>query len=185
MPWFIAVALLVVPLIEIYVIVQVGQAIGGWWTLLLLIAESALGAWLVKREGKRAWRALKAALESGKMPGRELADGALLLIGGTLLLTPGFVTDVFGFFCVLPFTRPIARRLLAAFVTNRMMLTIGTPVNGFDRSAYRPRPRGGKPKPPGEPRTVVVDGEVVGDGGTPAPPPQDQPRIEPGPDTES
>ena len=158
MPWFIAVALLVVPLIEIYVIVQVGQAIGGWWTLLLLIAESALGAWLVKHEGKRAWRALKTALETGRMPSRELADGALVLIGGTLLLTPGFVTDVFGFFFVLPFTRGLARRALSAFVTKRLMLSIGTPVNGFNTKAYNPRKPKGSSRPP---RTVVVDGEVV------------------------
>src|SRR5215475_8231818 len=119
MPWFIAVALLVVPLVEIYVIVQIGQVIGAWWTILLLVVESALGAWLVKREGRRAWRALNTALQTGQMPGKELADGALLLIGGTLLLTPGFVTDVFGFFFVLPFTRPLARRMLSAYVAYR------------------------------------------------------------------
>jgi UPF0716 protein FxsA len=162
MPWFIAVALLVVPLIEIYVIVQVGQAIGAWWTILLLVVESALGAWLVKREGKRAWRALRKALETGKMPSRELADAALLLIGGTLLLTPGFVTDVFGFFFVLPFTRGLARKALTAFVTNRLMLSIGTPVNGFNAKAYRPgRPKGPEKGSEDPPRTVVVEGEVL------------------------
>jgi UPF0716 protein FxsA len=161
MPWFIAVALLVVPLIEIYVIVQIGQAIGPWWTILLLIVESALGAWLIKHEGRRAWRALNTALQTGQMPGRELADAALLLIGGTLLLTPGFVTDVFGFFFVLPFTRPLARRGLSAFVNRRLMLSIGTPVQGFSR---RPPKASRKPdgKPGDEPpRTVIVDGEVV------------------------
>jgi UPF0716 protein FxsA len=163
MPWFIAVALLVVPLIEIYVIVQIGQVIGPWWTILLLIVESALGAWLVKREGKRAWQALNSALQTGQMPGRELADGALVLIGGTLLLTPGFVTDVFGFLFVLPFTRPLARRGLSAFVNRRLMQSIGTPVQGFSRRPPRPK-TSGKPsgKPGGQPpRTVIVDGEVV------------------------
>ncbi|MDX6366646.1 MAG: protein FxsA [Nocardioidaceae bacterium] len=100
------------PIVEIYVIIQVGQAIGAVPTIVLLILESLLGAWLVKREGRRAWRALTQTLSSGQLPGRELADAALVLVGGTLLLTPGFVSDVFGFFFVLPFTRPIARRLL-------------------------------------------------------------------------
>jgi len=110
---------LVTPILEIFVIIQVGQLIGGWQTLVLLLVESALGAWIVKGEGRRAWEALRGSLTSGRLPGRELSDAALVLVGGTLLLTPGFVTDVFGFFCVLPFTRPFARRLLGRFVTRR------------------------------------------------------------------
>jgi len=77
MAWLIGLALLVVPIVEIFVIIQVGQVIGGWPTVALLIAESALGAWLVKREGRRAWNALQTSLQTGKLPGRELTDGAL------------------------------------------------------------------------------------------------------------
>jgi UPF0716 protein FxsA len=109
-----------VPLLEIFVLVQVGQVIGPWWTILLLIVASVLGAWLIRREGSRAWRALTEALQTGRMPARELADGALILIGGTLLLTPGFATDVVGFLLVLPFTRPIFRRALTAYVGGRL-----------------------------------------------------------------
>lgn len=116
----IAALFLTVPLLEIFVIIQVGRWIGAWWTIALLIAESALGAWLIKREGQRAWRALRASMGSGRMPGRELADAALILVGGTLLLTPGFVTDLVGFFLVLPPTRPVARRVLAWFVARRV-----------------------------------------------------------------
>lgn len=116
MPWhLLPLALLVVPIVEIAVIVQVGELIGFWPTLVLLLVESALGAWLVKREGLRAWQALREALRTGHLPGRELTDAALVLIGGTLLLTPGFVTDIVGFFFVLPFTRPIARRAVQAY----------------------------------------------------------------------
>ena len=107
------------PILEIYVIIQVGQQIGAMPTLLLLVADALLGAWLVKREGRRAWEALNEAIQAGQAPGRELADAALILVGGTLLLTPGFVTDIFGFFLVLPFTRPFARRLLTAVVARR------------------------------------------------------------------
>jgi UPF0716 protein FxsA len=116
-----ALALLVVPIAEVLVIIAVGRAIGGWPTFGLLVIESALGAWLVRREGARAWGALRGALSSGRMPAGELADAALVLIGGTLLLTPGFVTDVAGFFFVLPLTRPIARRLLARIVERRLL----------------------------------------------------------------
>jgi UPF0716 protein FxsA len=110
---------LAIPILEIYVIIQVGQAIGAGPTVLLLLIESALGAWLVRREGGRAWRALREAFQTGRLPNTELSDAGLVLVGGTLLLTPGFVTDVAGFFLVLPFTRPIARRLLWAYVRRR------------------------------------------------------------------
>jgi UPF0716 protein FxsA len=113
------VAFLLVPIAEIYVIVQVGQQIGALPTIALLLFESALGAWLVKREGRRAWRALREAVGTGRLPGRELSDAALVLVGGTLLLTPGFLSDVVGFFFILPVTRPLARRMLAGIVARR------------------------------------------------------------------
>jgi len=135
------VAFLVVPIVEIYVLIQVGQVIGAWWTVLLLIADSIFGSWLLKREGVRAWRALQQALTEGRMPARELADAALIVFGGTLMISPGFVTDVFGLLAIVPFTRPVARRLLTAFVARRVVVV---------RDARRPGP-------PDE----VVRGEVV------------------------
>jgi len=119
-------ALLVVPTLEIAIIIAVGRAIGGWPTLALLVVESALGAWLVRREGSRAWRALQQALSSGRMPAGELSDAALVLVGGTLLLTPGFLTDVVGFIFVLPMTRPLARRALTRVLERR--LRPGSPI---------------------------------------------------------
>ncbi len=120
------------PILEIYVIIQVGQQIGALWTIVLLVVESLIGGWLVKREGRRAWDALRGAVTTGHVPARELSDAALVLVGGTLLLTPGFVTDIFGFFFVLPFTRPIARRMLAALVARRAAARMG-------RERYAPR----------------------------------------------
>jgi UPF0716 protein FxsA len=140
-PWWIVVALFIgVPILEIYVIIQVGQVIGPWWTILLLIADSIFGSWLIRHEGGRAWQALTTALDSGRMPGKELADGALILIGGTLMLSPGFVTDAFGILMILPFTRPVARRLLTRVVTRRLL-------NG-----QRPGPESQGP---------VIQGEVI------------------------
>ncbi|MGI8578467.1 MAG: FxsA family protein [Nocardioidaceae bacterium] len=117
------------PILEIYVIISVGRAIGAIPTLLLLIAESILGGWLVKHEGKRAWNALTLALHTGTVPGKQLADAGLILVGGTLLLTPGFVTDVFGLFCVLPMTRPLARRLLNAVIAHRVVARAARPYS--------------------------------------------------------
>ena len=111
---------LVVPILEVWLIVQVGQTIGGWPTFTLLVVESLLGGWLVRREGRRAWRGLQTSLQGGRLPGRELADAALLLVGGTLLLTPGFLTDVLGFLLVLPFTRPVLRRVLLRLLARRL-----------------------------------------------------------------
>jgi UPF0716 protein FxsA len=119
--WLVFLSLLVVPVAEIALIIAVGKVIGGWQTLALLLVESALGAYLVKREGRRTWQALRVALNTGRMPGRELADAALVLIGGTLLLTPGFLTDIAGFFFILPFTRPITRAWLQGVVERRLV----------------------------------------------------------------
>jgi UPF0716 protein FxsA len=158
-------AFLVVPIVEIYVIIQVGHQIGALPTVLLLILESALGAWIVRREGRRAWRALKGAVTTGQLPSRELADAGLVLVGGTLLLTPGFVTDVVGFFFVLPPTRPLARRLLTRFVAGRATaMTVGRfgPAGrqaGAGSGYWGQRTRGGR----------VVPGQVVPDEDPPPP----------------
>jgi UPF0716 protein FxsA len=119
--WLLLLAFIAVPLVEIYVIIQVGQVIGPWWTILLLLVDGALGSWLVRREGRRAWLALRTALQAGHLPATELADGILILVGGTLMIAPGFVSDVVGAFFILPVTRPLCRRLLAGLVTRRLL----------------------------------------------------------------
>lgn len=121
-------------------LIQVGQAIGAWWTILLLVLDSIIGAWLIKREGRRAWQALRARLETGRMPARELADSALIVLGGAFMLTPGFVTDLLGVLLVLPITRPLFRGLLMSYATSRVVT--------------RSRPG---PAAPG----TVVQGEVI------------------------
>jgi UPF0716 protein FxsA len=108
-------AFVLVPLAEIYVIYLVGSVLGLPLTLAVLLLVSMLGAALVKREGLRAWRALRLAMVSGTAPTRELADGGLILLGGGLLLTPGFLTDAVGLLLVLPPTRAVARRMLTTY----------------------------------------------------------------------
>jgi UPF0716 protein FxsA len=155
--WVLVLAFVVVPLVEIAAIIQVGQVIGAWWTIVLLVVDSLVGAWLVRREGRTAWQALTTALNSGTMPARELADGALVLIGGTLMLTPGFVTDVVGFVLILPFTRPVARGLLTRVVTRRLVV-IGPTGAGWPGTYGPPDARR-----PGPGQGPVVRGEVVDD----------------------
>ncbi|MFI6503667.1 FxsA family protein [Nonomuraea typhae] len=148
-------AFLVVPVLEIFLLIQVGQVIGGWTTVALLIADSLLGAWIVRREGRRAWRRLQESLQSGRMPDRELADGGLILVGGALLLTPGFLTDILGFLCVLPFTRPMMRRLGSWFFARRMKaMAAASPYANLGVPFQRP---GTDAAPGGK----VVHGEVL------------------------
>jgi UPF0716 protein FxsA len=156
--WLPVLLFVVVPLVEIYVLIQVGQVIGGWWTLLLLLGTGLLGGLLVKREGAKAWRALTEALSRGRMPARELADGALVLVGGTLLLTPGLLTDVAGAFCILPFTRPLARGALTRVVTRRLVGTVTTTSYSRTTAGFTHDPRTGRR--PGTDESVVR-GEVV------------------------
>src|SRR6266536_4636802 len=87
---------IVVPVVEIYVIIQVGQAIGALWTIALLIADSILGSMLMRSQGRAAWRRFNEAIAAGRPPAREVVDGALVIFGGAFLLAPGFITDVFG-----------------------------------------------------------------------------------------
>jgi UPF0716 protein FxsA len=119
MPLLLVILFIVVPILELYVIIQVGQLIGVVPTLILLLADALLGSWLLKHEGRGAWRRFNEALAARRFPGREVADGVLIVIGGTLLLTPGFITDIFGLLLLLPPTRAIARRVLKRFTIGR------------------------------------------------------------------
>ena len=112
---------IVVPIIELYVIIQVGEAIGVWWTIALLIVDSLLGSWLMRSQGRSVWRRFQETVQAGRMPHREVADGVLVILGGALLLTPGFVTDFFGLFLILPPTRSVVRRTLMRRVTFGMV----------------------------------------------------------------
>lgn len=104
---------LVVPLLELYVLIQVGQAIGALETVAALILMGVVGGWLMKREGLGAVRRIQAQAQRGQVPGRELVDGFLILFGGALMLTPGFLTDVLGLSLLVPPLRAAVRRTLA------------------------------------------------------------------------
>ncbi|GAB3431608.1 FxsA family protein [Flindersiella endophytica] len=152
---------ILVPIVEIYLIIQVGQVIGPWWTIAVLVGLSVFGSYLIKREGRRAWQALQAAVSGGRLPDRELLDGALVLVGGTLLLTPGFMTDVFGLFLVLPFTRPLARGVARRMIRRRVEAAVARGATGYGF------PPGAGGTPNGNDRSgatgQVIQGEVLDD----------------------
>ncbi len=104
-----ALLFLVVPIAELYVIVQVAGGIGVPETILLLIAVSVVGAWLAKREGLGVLRRMQATVDEGKVPSREIVDGALVLFAAALLITPGFLSDCLGILLLFPPTRAVVR----------------------------------------------------------------------------
>ena len=118
---------IVVPIVEIYVIIQVGQAIGVWWTIAILVADSVLGSVLMRSQGRAAWRRFNAALREGRAPAREVADGVMIIFGGALLLTHGFLTDIFGLLFLLPPTRAVIRRLFLRQAMRRITVTMAGP----------------------------------------------------------
>jgi UPF0716 protein FxsA len=128
------------PIAEIYVIIKVGEAIGILPTLALLIADAVLGWWLLRQQGRAAWRRFNAALAEGRFPGREVADGLMITVGGTLLLTPGFITDVFGFLLLLPPTRALIRSGMYRYLRRRFVL-----VGGPGYGARPGQPGGNRP----------------------------------------
>jgi UPF0716 protein FxsA len=120
---------IVVPIAELYVIIKVGELIGLWPTLTLLLADALLGSLLLRHQGRGAWRRFNQALAERRFPGREVADGLLIVVGGTLLLAPGFLTDIAGLLLLIPPTRAIARGLLRRFTVGRFTV-VGMPPGG-------------------------------------------------------
>jgi UPF0716 protein FxsA len=138
MPFLLLLTLFViVPILEIYVIIQVGQAIGAVWTIVLLIVDSILGALLMKSQGRAAWRRFQLAVQEGRVPAREVLDGVLVIFGGAFLLTPGFLSDIVGAILLLPPTRAVIRRVLIRRFT-------------FSLLSDAPSPRVRRPRPPGD-----------------------------------
>jgi UPF0716 protein FxsA len=125
---------IVLPLAELYVILKVGDAIGAVPTILLLAADSVLGAVLLRTQGRSVWLRFNNALAEGKMPHREVIDGVLVIFGGAFLITPGFITDIVGFLLLLPPTRALIRSQVVRRLGRRVA---GASVNRFGRRAPR------------------------------------------------
>ena len=126
---------IVVPIAELYVIIQVGQEIGALPTIGILVLDSVAGSLLLRSQGRQAWRRFNEALAAGRVPAREVLDGALVIFGGAFLITPGFLTDIVGILLLLPPTRAIARRALVGVFSRRFVVSVGRrrpPPGGHD-----------------------------------------------------
>jgi UPF0716 protein FxsA len=150
---FLVVIFILVPIAELYVIIKVGEAIGLLPTLLLLLADAVLGSMLLRHQGRAAWIRFNRALAEGRLPHKEVFDGVLVIMGGALLLTPGFLTDILGLILLIPPTRALIRAMSARFVRRR--LALGGAVWSFGTPRRGPRPRPAPDGPAGprrEPR---------------------------------
>lgn len=116
----------VLPIAELYVMVQVSQAIGFASALLLLIGVSVLGGWLVRHQGLRIWNRFQQQIGRGVVPSKELVDGVLVLLAGVLLLTPGFITDALGIVLLLPPVRALVRTILVRRTQRRATIISAT-----------------------------------------------------------
>lgn len=110
----------VVPVLELYVLIKVGKLIGAWETVAILLAMSFAGAWLVRHQGFSILSRIQGELASGRLPAAELLDGFLVLVGGILLLTPGFLTDLLGIFFLVPAGRFILKQYLRRWMERRV-----------------------------------------------------------------
>jgi UPF0716 protein FxsA len=144
---------ILVPIAELYVIIQVGGAIGVVPTLAILVGDALLGSFLLRHQGRAAWVRFNRALNEGRMPHKEVLDGVLIIFGGALLLTPGFITDVFGLILLIPPTRAGVRAFLTRLVSGRLAMGPRAAMWGYGRvrngrARRRPAPGAG---PAGEP----------------------------------
>jgi UPF0716 protein FxsA len=161
-PLLLLIALLIgLPILEVWILVLVADQVGIWPTLATLVIHAVGGGLLMRHEGRRAWQALTNAYTTGKVPTGHLADAALILLGGTLLMMPGYLTDVIGFLFLFRWTRPFARKMIAFFIARRNKGGPGPRRwSGPGDSYTKPLkpPGNGPPKRAGEP--TIIPGEV-------------------------
>ena len=130
-----------VPLLELYVIVQVAGGLGAGQTILLLLVVSVVGAWMVRRSGLGVLNQIRTRLEQGEIPGNELVDGLLIMLAGAFMLTPGFITDGVGLLLLFPPTRMAVRSVLVRRYSKRIRVAGWSPGSGGPGS---PRSRGSR-----------------------------------------
>lgn len=111
---------LIIPIIEVYLLIEVGSRIGALWTILLVITTATIGVNLLRQQGISTLMRANQAMSQGQVPAMEMMEGLFLAVGGALLITPGFFTDVMGFTCLLPFTR---RALIQYLLLNSTITT--------------------------------------------------------------
>lgn len=124
------------PIAEIAVLINIGEIIGGWNTVLLVILSAMLGAFLVKREGIATLAQAQFKMQKGELPAKELGSGLLLLVAGVLLVTPGFITDIFGLLLTLPFTRNRIGEVLFTALNGKVHMSGNMGAGGFGAGGF-------------------------------------------------
>jgi UPF0716 protein FxsA len=157
MPLVLVFIFIVVPILELYVLIQIGKAIGILPTIALLILDSVLGAALMRSQGRAAWMRFNRALAEGRVPAREVIDGVLVIFGGALLLTPGFLSDILGLTLLLPPTRALIRRVLVARFGGRLVAAAATGAENRMGRMFTFQTGGGA-RPPRDFADDVVEG---------------------------
>ena len=123
------VVFIVVPLAELYVILKVADTLLGWpLTIALLAADSLLGSWLLRSQGRAVWRRFNEQMRAGRVPHSEVIDGVLIIFGGAFLITPGFITDIIGLLLLLPPTRRVVRRVARRTIERRTVVAVAGPA---------------------------------------------------------
>ena len=116
-----------VPIVEIYLLIQVGSVIGALPTILLVVSTAVIGAFLLRQQGMSTLARFQSSMASGSLPAKEMMEGVLLLVGGALLMTPGFFTDTLGFLCLIPFSR----RYIVNHIIKRSLFKAQSGTAGF------------------------------------------------------
>jgi UPF0716 protein FxsA len=168
-------AFILVPIAELYVIIQVGGAIGVGPTIAILILDGFLGAFLLRHQGRAAWVRFNRALAENRIPHKEVLDGVLIIFGGALLLTPGFLTDIVGLVFLIPPTRAGVRALMARIVKGRLSMGPRAATWGYGRV----RRRGARRRPAAEGPAPGGPGGPAGPSGPGGPPPSGRPAPDP------
>ena len=129
-----AVLFLIIPIIEIYFLIKVGEVIGAFPTIILVVLTAVIGAGLLRQQGLSTLARLQKNMGQGKLPAQEMIEGVLLAVGGALLMTPGFVTDTIGFLCLLPFSRKFIAQNIIKRSADKMKANINAQMGGFSQS---------------------------------------------------
>lgn len=141
---FLLVLFIIIPVIEITILINVGQAIGAWYTVGLVLLSAFIGVNMLRYQGLSTLARAQQRMNAGQIPGNEMVEGIVLAVGGALLLTPGFVTDVIGFLCLIPYTRKaLARHVMSRFTVVAMSHRQSgvEPEDSIHHRQHPPRPR--------------------------------------------
>ncbi|WP_020683137.1 FxsA family protein [Marinobacterium rhizophilum] len=153
---FLFLLFIVIPIIEISLLINVGQAIGAWYTVGLVLLSAFIGVNMLRHQGLSTLARAQQRLDAGEIPAGEMVEGIVLAVGGALLITPGFVTDVIGFCCLVPYTRQL---LAKALVSRFTIVAASHRRTTFVDPDFQPGPSARRPDPRVDGKGDTIDGE--------------------------